>query len=108
VVRDGDPFGTAVQLAARVGDAAGTGQVFVTNVVRELCAGKQFIFRELGPTTLKGFDDSVDLFEAQSRGVWEPRGEGTTWGFAIRPEFSSSLVRGPAAESVRRARLPIR
>ena len=63
VVRDGDLFGAVVQLAARIGDAAAAGQVLVSNVVRELCAGKRFTFRAVGPTQLRGFEHPVDLFE---------------------------------------------
>jgi adenylate cyclase len=47
VARDGDLFGTAVQLAFRIADQAQPGQVLVSNVVRELCAGKRFSFRPL-------------------------------------------------------------
>ena len=59
---DRDYFGTAVQLAARVCDRAEPGQVLVSNVVRELCAGTTFTFEDVGAATLKGFDKSVSLF----------------------------------------------
>lgn len=61
-----DLFGTAVQLAARITDRAEPGQVVVSNVVRELCAGKQFTFESLGEVSLKGFSEPVVLYEARS------------------------------------------
>ena len=64
ISEDGDLFGTAVQLAARITDRAEPGQVLVSNVVRELCAGKQFTFEPLGDAALKGFNEPVALYEA--------------------------------------------
>ena len=58
-----DLFGTAVQVARRVCDAAPPERVYVANVVRELCAGKGFRFSEVGTQTLKGFADAVTLYE---------------------------------------------
>ena len=63
IAEDDDLFGTAVQLAARITDRAEPGQVLVSNVVRELCAGKTFKFEPLGEASLKGFDELVTLFE---------------------------------------------
>ena len=66
IAEDDDFFGTAVQLAARVCDRAEPGQVLVSNVVRELCAGKKLTFTHHADATLKGFDEPVALFEAGS------------------------------------------
>jgi class 3 adenylate cyclase/pimeloyl-ACP methyl ester carboxylesterase len=66
IVEAGDLFGTAVQLAARITDRARPGQTLVSNVVRELCAGKQFTFDPVGEHQLKGFDAPVALFEARA------------------------------------------
>ncbi len=63
IAEDDDLFGTAVQLAARITDRAEPGQVLVSNVVRELCAGKTFEFTSMGDATLKGFDEPVALYE---------------------------------------------
>ncbi len=63
IAEDDDLFGTAVQLAARITDRAEPGQVLVSNVVRELCAGKRFEFTSMGDATLKGFDEPVTLYE---------------------------------------------
>lgn len=65
VVEDEDMFGTAVQLARRVCDAAQAGTILVTDVVRQLAAGKRFLFAETDETTLRGFEDPVRLYEVK-------------------------------------------
>jgi class 3 adenylate cyclase len=65
VAEENDLFGSSVQMAARVCAEAAGGQVLVTNVVRELAAGKGFLFSETGVVALKGFDDPVRLFEVR-------------------------------------------
>jgi class 3 adenylate cyclase len=65
VIEDEDLFGTAVQLARRVCDAAQPGTILVTDVVRQLAAGKRFLFAETGETTLRGFEDPVRLYEVK-------------------------------------------
>ena len=62
IVEDGDLFGTAVQLAARICDRAEPGEVLVSNVVRELCAGKMLTFENAGTQTIKGFAEPVQLW----------------------------------------------
>lgn len=68
VVEDDDLFGTSVQLAKRVCDAGEPGEILVSNVVRELCAGKGFSFSDRGVTALKGFEEPVRLYEVAWRG----------------------------------------
>jgi class 3 adenylate cyclase len=58
-----DLFGTAVQMAARITDRADPGQVLVSRVVADLCAGKSYKFSSVGVATMKGFDEPVELFE---------------------------------------------
>ncbi len=65
VAEDGDIFGAAVQLAARVCAKAEAGQVLVSNVVRELAMGKGFLFADVGDVVLKGFEDPVRLYEVR-------------------------------------------
>jgi len=65
VAEDEDLFGTAVQLAARVCARAQPGQVLAANVVRELAAGKGFLFADLGDVVLRGFEDPVRLYEVR-------------------------------------------
>ena len=62
ILEGDDLFGTTVQLAARITDRAQPGQVLVSNVVRELCAGKELSFESLGEVRLKGFRDSIALY----------------------------------------------
>ncbi len=65
VAEDEDLFGTAVQLAARVCAHAEPGQVLASNVVRELAAGKGFLFSDQGDVVLRGFEDPVRLYEVR-------------------------------------------
>ena len=65
VAEDEDLFGTAVQLAARVCSHAQPGQVLASNVVRELSAGKGFLFSDQGDVVLRGFEDPVRLYEVR-------------------------------------------
>ncbi len=67
IAEDDDLFGTSVNLAARICDHAEAGQIIAANVVRELAAGKQFLFADLGETELRGFEDPVKLWELR----WE-------------------------------------
>ncbi len=62
-----DLFGTAVNLAARIAAQAQGGQILVANVVRELAAGKGFLFADRGQTALRGFEDPVRLYEVHWR-----------------------------------------
>ena len=63
VAEESDLFGTSVQLAARIRDHAQPGQILVSNVVRELVAGRSFLFSDCGQVPLKGFDEPLRLFE---------------------------------------------
>jgi len=67
VAEDEDLFGTAVILAARIAAKADGGEIFVSNVIRELVAGKEFLFSDLGDTELRGFEDPVRLYEVRWR-----------------------------------------
>ena len=67
IAEDDDLFGTAVNLAARICGRAEAGQILAPIVVRELAAGKQFMFADLGETELRGFEDPVRLYEVRWR-----------------------------------------
>jgi class 3 adenylate cyclase len=58
-----DLFGAAVQLARRICDSAQPTQVLVSGVVRDLCIGKVHKFVDRGAVRLKGFEESVHLYE---------------------------------------------
>ncbi len=57
-----DLFGATVILAARIAARAEGGQILASLAVRELCAGKGFLFADTGEVTLKGFEEPVRLF----------------------------------------------
>jgi len=65
VAEERDLFGTAVQLARRLCDQAEAGQILASNVVRELAAGKGFLFSDTGEVALKGFEEPVRLYEVR-------------------------------------------
>jgi class 3 adenylate cyclase len=67
VAEEQDLYGTSVQLAARVCAEADAGEILVSNVVRELAAGKGFLFNNRGDHALKGFEDPVRLYEVRWR-----------------------------------------
>jgi len=60
-----DLFGTSVQLARRLCDRAQPGRVLVSDVVRQLVAGKSFEFEHLSAENLKGFDEPVSLYQVR-------------------------------------------
>lgn len=68
VMEQGDLFGAAVQLAARLCARAASGSILVSGAVRDLAVGKRFDFQRRGRLTLKGFDEPVRLFEVG----WQP------------------------------------
>lgn len=62
VEEEDDFFGTTVQIAARVCDKAGTGEVFVTENVRDLSLGQGIHFEEAGAYEMKGVPEPMRLF----------------------------------------------
>ena len=67
IAEDDDLFGTAVIMASRLAGLADGGEILVSGVVRELSAGKRFLFSERGEAVLRGFEDPVRLFDVQWR-----------------------------------------
>jgi class 3 adenylate cyclase len=59
---DGDLHGSIVVLASRITAAAGSGEVLVSDAVRQLVRGKGFDFDDAGTRQLKGFDEPVQLW----------------------------------------------
>jgi class 3 adenylate cyclase len=57
-----DLFGTAVQMASRICDAAEAGAVLVSSDVRQACLDTDLIFEPAGDRALKGFAEPVQLF----------------------------------------------
>jgi class 3 adenylate cyclase len=56
--------GVAAHFAARVMDAAGRGEVFVSATTKELASGSGIAFTDRGSRALKGFEGDRQLFEA--------------------------------------------
>ncbi|MCH8993479.1 MAG: alpha/beta fold hydrolase [Chloroflexi bacterium] len=67
IAEEGDLFGTSVDLAARICDHAEPGQILTSDVVRQLAAGKGFLFADIGDVVPKGFEDPVRLYEVRWR-----------------------------------------
>lgn len=67
IAEGGDLFGTAVTMAARIMSKAEGGEILVSNVMRELCAGKEFLFADRGESAMRGFEDPVRLYEVRWR-----------------------------------------
>lgn len=62
---DGDISGAAVNIAARVEQAAGLGEVYVSSTVRDMLLGGEHVFAERGEHQLKGVDGSWKLYSLQ-------------------------------------------
>ncbi|HEV2044603.1 MAG TPA: nickel-binding protein [Sphingomicrobium sp.] len=54
-----DLFGSTVQLAARLCGQADPGQILVSQVIADLCIGKNFKFYDTGACQLKGFAEPI-------------------------------------------------
>jgi len=67
IEEEGDLFGATVILAARIASQAEGGEVLASMAVRELCAGKGFLFADRGEFVAKGFEEPVRLFEVRWR-----------------------------------------
>jgi adenylate cyclase len=67
IAEEKDLFGTAVNLAARIAAEAQGGEIVASDVVRQLVAGKGFLFADRGETALRGFEDPVRLYEVHWR-----------------------------------------
>jgi class 3 adenylate cyclase len=67
IAEDEDLFGTAVNMAARIAAKAEGGEILASDVVRQLVAGKGFLFSDHGEVELRGFEDPVRLYEVRWR-----------------------------------------
>lgn len=63
VQHNDDIFGSAVNLASRICDAADAGRILTSDVVRDLGTEKGFPFDEADERPLKGFADPTRVFE---------------------------------------------
>jgi class 3 adenylate cyclase len=67
IEEEGDLFGASVIMAARIAAQAEGGEILASLAVRELCAGKGFLFADRGEHALRGFEDAVRVFEVSWR-----------------------------------------
>jgi class 3 adenylate cyclase len=67
IEEDGDLFGSSVIAASRICGQASGGEIVVSDVVRQLVAGKGFAFADRGAVALRGFDEGVRLWEVRWR-----------------------------------------
>jgi class 3 adenylate cyclase len=65
IAEEDDLFGSSVILASRTKEKAAGGEIFVTDVVRQLVSGKGFAFTDRGETEMKGFEEPVRLYEVR-------------------------------------------
>ena len=63
-----DLFGATVILAARIAAKAQGGEILASLAVRQLVAGKGFLFADRGDVALRGFEEPVRLFELRWQG----------------------------------------
>ena len=67
ISEDNDLFGSTVQMSARIVDKAQADEIFVSEIVRGICAGKNYSFKSRGTYPMKGFDVDPILYEV----VWK-------------------------------------
>jgi adenylate cyclase len=63
-IRDGDLFGRTVNLASRIADAAGTGEILVEEGVVVALPRGTARFEPVGRVELKGFPEPIALWRA--------------------------------------------
>jgi class 3 adenylate cyclase len=61
---EGDCFGRAVNVAARISAHAGADQVFVGEDLERVVEPSRFALRKIGVVALKGISRSITIFEA--------------------------------------------
>jgi adenylate cyclase len=64
IYEEGDYFGRTVNVAARIAERAGPGQVFVDEGLAGEVVSRGFALREVGPIELKGISRPVSIYEA--------------------------------------------
>lgn len=63
IAEDNDLFGSTVQMSARIVDKAQADEIYVSEIVRGICAGKTYKFANKGTFPMKGFDTDPTLYE---------------------------------------------
>jgi adenylate cyclase len=65
VFQEGDYFGRTVNIAARIAEYAGPGEVLATQEVVDVAKGTPVVFTDVGPVELKGVSGTIDLHSAR-------------------------------------------
>jgi adenylate cyclase len=68
IFQEGDYYGQTVNVASRIADYAGPGEVIVSQAVVDASAGAAVTFREVGPVELKGVSGALRLHAAARPG----------------------------------------
>jgi class 3 adenylate cyclase len=68
VSRGGDVTGIAVNIAARVMEKAGSGEVLTTRTLKDLTGGSDMAFASVGEHELKGLSEHFELFSPMGHG----------------------------------------
>lgn len=64
IFQEGDCYGQTVNVASRIADYAGAGEVIVSQAGVDASAGAGVLFREVGPVELKGVTGAMCLHAA--------------------------------------------
>jgi adenylate cyclase len=64
VFQDGDMYGRTVNLASRIASHAAGGEVLESEETARRASGEGVRFEPVGPVTLKGVAQTVDLYQA--------------------------------------------
>jgi class 3 adenylate cyclase len=67
IEEDGDLFGATVILASRIAAKAEGGEILVSDNVRSLSSGKNFLFAGRGEFEAKGIEEPVRIYEVRWR-----------------------------------------
>jgi adenylate cyclase len=73
IERDLDVFGDTVNLASRIADAAGPGEVLVSQVVMDEAGVAPFAFDRTGDVQLKGLPEPIPLFRVRRNQQRQPQ-----------------------------------
>ncbi len=65
IAENEDLFGTSVDLAARICDYADAGQILTSDVIRQLVAGKHYLFADHGHSDIRGMEEPIRLWEVR-------------------------------------------
>jgi class 3 adenylate cyclase len=65
IAHDGDIGGIAVNMAARISQQAERDEVLVSRTVKDLVAGSDINFTDLGNRSLKGIDEPMRVYRVE-------------------------------------------